>query len=281
MKYLLSFTLFEGKYYKENPKSTFTHDGQEYDLNKLLKLTHGEKGNNFPIKELKWILKHTKVTKSRVEKADISYPILIGKMDNKWVVYDGVHRLTKAIEEDKTNIKAIKVSNYLLNKCKIKNINESKQVGVLYHYTDVGSILDIIEDDSLNSEGGTISFTRDSRMHDTTVMDGVQGGSCRLVLNGDMLSYKYKVRPYNFYYPDLKSARPTFKSSMEVTDDNTLYSGTESEEAIMTDSIKDIKRYLIRVDFIYGSKNKWYNEEPSQKVLDILTKNNIPYKLIH
>ena len=119
MKYLLSFQLFEGKYYRENPKSSFTHDDQEYDLNKLLKLTSTEKGNYFPIKELKWILSHTKIEKNRVEKADISYPILIGKMNSKWVVYDGVHRLTKAIEEDRKTIKAIKVSSYLLNKCKI------------------------------------------------------------------------------------------------------------------------------------------------------------------
>jgi hypothetical protein len=68
MKYLLSFSLFEGKYYRENPKSTFTHDDQEYDLNKLLKLTSTKKGYNFPIKELKWILKHTKVEKDRVKK---------------------------------------------------------------------------------------------------------------------------------------------------------------------------------------------------------------------
>jgi hypothetical protein len=42
-------------------------------------------------------------------------------MDSKWVVYDGAHRLTKAIEEDRKNIKVIKVSNYILNKCKIKD----------------------------------------------------------------------------------------------------------------------------------------------------------------
>jgi len=111
----------EAKYYRENPGSSFTHDDKEYDLNKLLKLTQGKDGSNFPIKELKWILKHTKVTKNRVKKADLKYPILIGKMDDKWVVYDGAHRLTKAVEEDRKNIKAIKVSNYILNKCKIKD----------------------------------------------------------------------------------------------------------------------------------------------------------------
>lgn len=119
MKYLKTF--LESKYYRENPKSTFTHNDEEYDLNKLLKLTSTEKGNYFPIKELKWILKHTKVEPSRVKKADISFPILIGKDDSKWVIYDGVHRLTKAMDEGKKTIKAVKVSNYMLNKCKIKN----------------------------------------------------------------------------------------------------------------------------------------------------------------
>lgn len=115
----LDRTILESKYYRENPKSTFTHDGSEYDLNKLLKLTSTSKGSNFPVKELKWILKHTDVQKERVEKADLKYPILIGKLKSKWVVYDGVHRLTKAVEEDRNNIKSIKVSDYILNKCKI------------------------------------------------------------------------------------------------------------------------------------------------------------------
>lgn len=121
MKYLNNFEVFETKYYSENPKSTFTHNDDEYDLNKLLKLTSTEKGNRFPIKDLKWILKHTKVEKDRVEKADISFPILIGKDNSRWVVYDGAHRLTKSIELGNKTIKAIKVSEYLLNKCKIKN----------------------------------------------------------------------------------------------------------------------------------------------------------------
>ena len=119
MIYLLEFNLFEAKYYRENPKSTFTHDGTEYDLNKLLKLTSTSKGSNFPVKELRWILNHTDVQKVRVEKADLKYPILIGKLKSKWVVYDGAHRLTKAVEENRNNIKAIKVSDYILNKCKI------------------------------------------------------------------------------------------------------------------------------------------------------------------
>jgi hypothetical protein len=37
------------------------------------------------------------------------------------VTYDGVHRLSKAIKEEKEVIKVIKVPKYILNKCLINN----------------------------------------------------------------------------------------------------------------------------------------------------------------
>ena len=104
------FVLF--KYiYQEEDSSTFIHNNMEYDLNKLLLIS-----NNIPIEkiktsELSWILKHTTVDKKRVRKSDTSFPLLItfDKVENKWVVLDGAHRLTKAVSENKKYLPVKKV----------------------------------------------------------------------------------------------------------------------------------------------------------------------------
>lgn len=118
MKHLLNFELFEKKIYQEY-KSTFTHDDKEYDLNKLFKLTQKRKVSEMPVSKLKWILKYTKVFKNRIKKADLNYPILIGRHGKKWITYDGAHRLSKAVNQEKETIKVIKVPKYILNKCLI------------------------------------------------------------------------------------------------------------------------------------------------------------------
>jgi hypothetical protein len=118
MEHLFNFELFEKKLYKEY-KSTFTHDGKEYDLNKMFKLTQNRKSVEMPLSKLKWILKYTKVYKKRVKNADTNYPILIGKYGKKWITYDGAHRLSKLVKQEKDSIKVIKVPKYILNKCLI------------------------------------------------------------------------------------------------------------------------------------------------------------------
>jgi hypothetical protein len=112
------FVLF--KYiYQEEDSSTFIHNNMEYDLNKLLLIS-----NNIPIEkiqtsELSWILKHTNVDKKRVRKSDTSFPLLItfDKAENKWVVLDGAHRLTKAVSENKKYLPVKKVPEKMLEEC--------------------------------------------------------------------------------------------------------------------------------------------------------------------
>ena len=112
------FVLF--KYiYQEEDSSTFIHNNMEYDLNKLLLIS-----NNIPIEKIKtselcWILKHTTVDKKRVRKSDTSFPLLItfDKVENKWVVLDGAHRLTKAVSENKKYLPVKKVPEKMLEEC--------------------------------------------------------------------------------------------------------------------------------------------------------------------
>lgn len=111
------------KTYQEHV-STFTHEDNEYDLNQMFELVKGRRSTDFPVKDLKWILKHTNIKSSRVKKADKNVPILIGKMGKKWVVYDGAHRLTRAVEEGDETIPVIKVPLYILKKTKIREKNK-------------------------------------------------------------------------------------------------------------------------------------------------------------
>ena len=112
------FVLF--KYiYQEEDSSTFIHNNIEHDLNKLLLIS-----NNVPIEkirtsELSWILKYTTVDKKRVRKSDISFPLLItfDKIENKWVVLDGAHRLSKAVSENKKYLPVKKIPGKMLEEC--------------------------------------------------------------------------------------------------------------------------------------------------------------------
>jgi len=153
---------------------------------------------------------------------------------------------------------------------------EAKQVGTIYHYTDIDSLREIIKTNQLTG-AGQVSFTRDSRFLDTTVVDGLSNNAeCRLVIDGDKLSNNYKIKPVNFYYPSYNSARPVIITGMG----DGIPTGTESEEAVETDVIENIKNYIIRIDFIFGEKNRWFVSEPDKNILKFLTSNNIEYKLI-
>ena len=96
MRHLLNYEIFEKKIYQEY-SSTFTHDSKEYNLNKMFRLTKKRRVIEMPISKLKWVLKHTDIKKYRVKKANINIPILIGKLNKRWVVYDGAHRLKAMI----------------------------------------------------------------------------------------------------------------------------------------------------------------------------------------
>jgi hypothetical protein len=84
------------KIYREE-HGTFRHNKKHYDINKIFKIVHDKPIKRFYIKDLKWILNHTKVDKNRVEKASLHHPIIVTKENNRYIVVDGVHRLSKLI----------------------------------------------------------------------------------------------------------------------------------------------------------------------------------------
>lgn len=87
-----------GKQYTEEG-STFTHDGVTYDLNYFLKKASSLPVKQLEIKELEWLLSDAEEDQARVEKADISVPLLVTRWEGKWVTIDGWHRFLKAHAE--------------------------------------------------------------------------------------------------------------------------------------------------------------------------------------
>ena len=58
----------------------------------------------------------------RTMKSNISYPILVTNFKNKWIILDGVHRLTKLKILGKTKVKAKIVPEDFLHKDEFKTI---------------------------------------------------------------------------------------------------------------------------------------------------------------
>lgn len=98
---------------------------------------------------------------------------------------------------------------------KLRNIlkevlTERKQVGRVYHFTNFNSALQIVQSNLIkasratkNIDGKTISTTRDnkfskSRMNNDRLATG--GIDVSFALNGDLLSDRYQVMPYDDAY---------------------------------------------------------------------------------
>lgn len=107
---------------------------------------------------------------------------------------------------------------------------ERRQRGNLYHYTSVMGLFNILTNNVLlMNGGGGVSFTRNQNFHQVRRMIG--SVACRLVVDGDRLSDRYQVKPYNY-----------FKNSIKGN-----LSSTESEERVQSD-ITDIHKYVLSVD---------------------------------
>jgi len=95
---------------------------------------------------------------------------------------------------------------------KEEQLDESKQVGTIYHYTTFEAGLKILQSNQLKSGEAAdstktnpvfaISFTRDKRFHDNHVV-GFEESSfgntpqVRFTIDGDKLSNRFKIQPYS------------------------------------------------------------------------------------
>ena len=114
---------------------------------------------------------------------------------------------------------------------------EGKQVGTLYHFTNLDNLIKILNQDILKSNSnnsGYISFTRNKNF--VKISRFLSGGSvdCALIINGDKLSNNYKIEPYHDQEYFRESEKDFGSEEME------------SEEQIKGD-ISPIKPYIINI----------------------------------
>jgi len=137
------------------------------------------------------------------------------------------------------------------------NLEEAKQAGVLYHWTSLKNLEDIIKTNIIrptysefDDEDNGVSLTRSKNKHQFGISEAAD---CVIVLDGDKLSNNYKIKPYN----DLEVAQ---------YDDFGVFD--EMEERLLG-SIKNLNKYVIKIIL--------YKSDP--KIESLLKEKNIPYEL--
>lgn len=92
--------------YFEGENSTVSHEGKLYSVDALLKVAYSKKETETLLKDLIWVLAYSQPDEERVQKADISFPVIVLDEGSRMVVLDGLHRLTKAYRLGRTKIKS-------------------------------------------------------------------------------------------------------------------------------------------------------------------------------
>jgi hypothetical protein len=143
----------------------------------------------------------------------------------------------------------------------LKKITEAKQVGNLYHFTPLSSLKNILSTRFIyTNEEGQVSTSVRGNM-DTNVLKKFKNAPiARFMLDGDKISNKYKIRPFA-YGGDFKI------SKIDIED--------LGEEQIVTNGENfPFFPYLKRIDLFLNKK-----ETVDPKILELLEKANIPYKV--
>jgi hypothetical protein len=122
------------------------------------------------------------------------------------------------------------------------DLNEAKQVGILYHYTENWLLEQIIESNTLQAP---VSFTRSKDKKTVSWL----GAECSLAIDGDKLSNNYKISPYR-------------------DNDGEGNPFDEMEERVNKD-ITNLNKYIIKV-ILY---------EFNPEIESLLKEKNIPYEL--
>jgi len=127
-------------------------------------------------------------------------------------------------------------------------LNEGKQVGLLYHWTDLVGSLNIISQDFLKGyltdtfkEQPAISFTRDKNFYKGKNKLATKPEIC-FVVDGDKLSNHYKIQP--FQDPKIKK--------------------DEMEEKVLTKGIENFSQYVVKILVVKNRFGKSNTYSPDQ-----------------
>ena len=118
--------------YKEG--GSITHDGVEYDFDKVLAIAETKPTKQCAVSKLAWVLAYDKSNTTRLKNADISVPIVITKSNNgKLTVIDGLHRLAKAVKNKIETLPVKCITNDELQSAHLKKgVAEGWKEGVGY-----------------------------------------------------------------------------------------------------------------------------------------------------
>jgi hypothetical protein len=164
-------------------------------------------------------------------------------------------------------------------------LNESKQVGVIYHFANIVPAISICKSDTLIANNKcldgdfrydpddedfekicdktkSISFTREK--------DGEQGQATagrpvRFKIDGDKLSTMYKIGPYSYYEYS--------KAEMGVEG----FANPEFEERIFNRDVVNLSKYIIDIDVDLKVRiPRETNEELYQQCMELVSSSNTP-----
>ena len=86
---------------------SITHDGVEYDFDSVMSIAEKMPTKTCSVDKLSWVLEYDTPNKERLERADITVPLIVTKSVNgKLAAIDGLHRLAKAVRD---NVKTLPV----------------------------------------------------------------------------------------------------------------------------------------------------------------------------
>jgi hypothetical protein len=109
---------------------SITHDGVEYDFDRVMSIAEKLPTKTCSVDKLSWILKYDTPNKERLERADITVPLIVTKSSNgKLAAIDGLHRLAKAVRDNVKTLPVKYVSPKMLPSAKIskQGVTESIQ----------------------------------------------------------------------------------------------------------------------------------------------------------
>jgi len=110
---------------------------------------------------------------------------------------------------------------------------ESKQVGVIYHFTNLESLIYILFENVIaSSRQEYISFTRNYNLKNTYNKEKPWSG-VRIAVDGDMLTDRYKLSPYSDTVNGIK--------------------GEESEERILDNKIVGVIKLIKQIDILINN----------------------------
>jgi hypothetical protein len=154
------------------------------------------------------------------------------------------------------------------NQYRVK-LNEGKQVGDIYHFTTLENLNNMLENGTIHPNyEGQISTTRNKNVDVTQFMGdriNEEDPLVRLKLDGDKISFKYKIRPYHYDEDSPPEERePAYMIKSEF------------EEQIVTNG-KDLPIFPYLKEVFITKGNHKIDEEILSKIEKKLNKNNIQY----